>query len=240
MKADAIIFDKDGTLLDFDAFWISVTEKALNRVFQTLSIDDRYLSQIMEALGVHNGVTDMDGALCKGTYEEIGHIVYDVLSRHGCLVSRDSVADMVITSYNLSVDAGWILPTCSRLKEVLTALKEQGSILALVTTDNPVITEKCLNILGIYSLFHKIYTDDGNTPTKPDPYCAHALCKLFGIDKQKVIMVGDTLTDMRFAKNAGITAIGLARTEKSKAVLLTLADAVIDDLAQLPDTINRL
>ena len=51
MKADAIIFDKDGTLLDFDAFWISVTVKALGDVFQALSMDDSHLPEIMEALG---------------------------------------------------------------------------------------------------------------------------------------------------------------------------------------------
>ena len=116
----------------------------------------------------------------------------------------------------------------------------QLKILALVTTDNPIITEKCLKDLGIYSLFDKIYTDDGSTPTKPDPYCAHALCSLFGLEKQKVVMVGDTLTDMRFAKNAGIAAVGLARTEKNREVLLPAADAVIGDITQLQDTISRL
>ena len=219
MTANAIIFDKDGTLLDFDAFWISVTVKALEDVFQSLSMDDSHLPEIMESLGVRNGVTDMDGALCKGTYEEIGHIVYDVLSRYSCPISKDAMAEMVLNSYNQSVNAGQIIPTCAKLQEVLTSLKEQGKILALVTTDNPLITEKCLRSLGIYPLFDKIYTDDGQTPTKPDPYCAHALCQLFGLEKQNVVMVGDTLTDMRFAKNAGIAAVGLARTEKNRVVL---------------------
>ena len=100
MKAEAIIFDKDGTLLDFDAFWISVTVKALEDVFQALSMDDSHLPEIMEALGVRDGVTDMDGALCKGTYEEIGHIVYDVLSQYGCPISKDAMAEMVLSSYN--------------------------------------------------------------------------------------------------------------------------------------------
>lgn len=240
MNAQAIIFDKDGTLLDFDAFWICVTEKALEDVFRALAVDDSHLPEIMEALGVRNGTTDMDGALCKGTYEEIGYIVYDILSRYGCPATRDVVAAMVVNSYNQSADAGQILPTCPQLKEVLTSLKAQGKILALVTTDNPVITEKSLKCLEIYPLFDKIYTDDGNTPTKPDPYCAHALCELFGLDRKTVVMVGDTLTDMRFARNAGIAAVGLARTEKAKTMLLTMADAVIDDMTRLPEAISRL
>ena len=41
------------------------------------------LSEILEAFGVHNGVTDIDGVLCKGTYEEMGEIVYNVLYKNG-------------------------------------------------------------------------------------------------------------------------------------------------------------
>ena len=240
MKVDAIIFDKDGTLLDFDAFWITVTETALKNVFQVLSIEETCLPEIMKALGVHDGVTDPDGALCKGTYEEIGHIVYGILCQHGCTADRDAVVQLVLDGYNRNADAGNIQPTCPTLVEILRDLKAQGKLLALVTTDNPGITEKCLKGLGIDHFFDVLYTDDGKTPTKPDPYCANHLCDTFGIAKENLVMVGDTLTDVRFAKNAGIPSVGLAKSEKSVAVLSGQAGIVIRDLSQLPSALDSL
>ena len=240
MKTDAIIFDKDGTLLDFDAFWVTVTEQTLLEVLERTAMEDTCLPALMEALGVRNGVTDMDGALCKGTYREIGHIVYDVLAGHGCAAGKEAVVEAVISGYDRHAGTGKIRPTCPRLEEVLEGLKAQGKLLALVTTDNPAITEKCLKGLGIHHLFDMIYTDDGSTPTKPDPWCANALCQRFGLQKQRVVMVGDTMTDVRFARNAGIAVVGLARTEKNRAALLPVADGVIDDMTQLQDALDRL
>ena len=37
MRADAIIFDKDGTLLDFDAYWVSVSDAAITSVLTEYS-----------------------------------------------------------------------------------------------------------------------------------------------------------------------------------------------------------
>jgi len=33
MKTKAIIFDKDGTLLDFDGFWVTVSENAIGEIY---------------------------------------------------------------------------------------------------------------------------------------------------------------------------------------------------------------
>ncbi len=233
MKADAIIFDKDGTLIDFDAFWVAVSHKALDSVLDELSMTKEIVCEILEAFGVHNGVTSIDGVLCKGTYEQMGHIVYDILQRYGCESSCDEVTKLVIDAYNQNSDAGEVKPTCAHLADVLRELKAQGKKLAVVTTDNELITRKCLASLGILELFDKIYTDDGINPTKPDPYCAFDFCRFCGVDKDKMLMVGDTLTDVRFAKNAGISAIGLARSEENRAILAEHTDTVIRDMSEL-------
>ena len=69
MKADAVIFDKDGTLIDFDAFWISVTVNALTKLLKEFNIDQNMVNDILPLLGVKDGKTDIDGVLCKGTYK---------------------------------------------------------------------------------------------------------------------------------------------------------------------------
>lgn len=238
IEADAVIFDKDGTLLDFDAFWVTVSVKALNEVLLYFDKPVAFIGEILESLGVHDGITDIDGILCKGTYGQIGQIVYDVLSRYGCAASYDDVTDVVINAYNRNSDSGEIKATCPDLADVLKQLKQQGKKLAVITTDNENITYKCLKELGIETLFDKVYTDDGSTPAKPDPYCAIDFCRSVGVKEARTVMVGDTMTDVSFAKNAGIQVIAVAKGEGNKAILSQATDVVIPSLSALVDVLK--
>ena len=238
MKADAIIFDKDGTLIDFDAFWVTVSVKAMTAALEKLSMEQAPLDRILEAFGIHNGVTDIDGVLCKGTYEQMGGITYDILSEYGCPHSREEVTRVVIESYNENADAGEVKPTCEGLCDVLRELVAEGKKLAVVTTDNELITRKCLKALGIEELFERIYTDDGGFPTKPDPACVLDFCALTGVAKERMVVVGDTMTDVRFARNSGIAVVSLAKTEGNRAVLAPHADKVISEMTSLRDVLQ--
>lgn len=238
MKADAIIFDKDGTLLDFDAYWVEVTIKAVKSVLKEIGMDITPLNEILLSFGIKGSVTDIDGIVCKGTYEQMGNAMYAVLKNYGFEGSSEKIIELVVEACNKNADAGIIKPTTPKLKEVLTELKTKGKKLVVVTTDNVQITHKCLETLGIEDLFDKIYTDDGKTPKKPDPYCILDYCSISGFEKQKVVMVGDTMTDINFAKNAGISVISLAHTEETKKRLSPYADEVILDFANLIDIIE--
>ena len=89
MNVKAIIFDKDGTLIDFDAFWVAASVKAIGDVLAQCGADRALLTAILEAFGVRDGVTDLNGVLCKGTYEQMGEIVYRILREGGCELSCD-------------------------------------------------------------------------------------------------------------------------------------------------------
>ena len=191
MKTQGIIFDKDGTLIDFDAFWVAVSRKALGCVIAKFNMDNALVEDILLAFGVHGGVTSINGVLCRGTYAQMGKIVYDVFKKYGCDNSCDEITGALVAAYNESADAGEIKPTSPMLAEVLRGLKAKGKRLAVVTTDNELITRKCLSALGIEELFDKIYADDGVNPTKPDPYCALDFCERFGLEKEKTVMGTD-------------------------------------------------
>jgi HAD superfamily hydrolase (TIGR01549 family) len=153
----------------------------------------------------------------------------EVMKKNGYKGELDGVAQNLIATYKSNAETGDVKPTCENLASVLAELKKQDKKLAVVTTDNREITLKCLKALGIEKMFDKIYTDDGVTPVKPDPYCVNDFCASFGLDKTKVIMVGDTMTDMNFAKNAGISVIGIAKSEGNRNILSPYAHALIDD-----------
>lgn len=238
MRVDGIIFDKDGTLMSFDAFWVSLSVKALEDVLGRLGMEPGLVDEILEAFGVHDGVTDINGVLCKGTYAEMGEIVYEILSAHGCDADRKDMVRAVEEAYSRNAAAGDVKPTCPDLAEALAELKARGLRLAVVTTDNEPITRHCLAGLGVLQYFDVIFTDDGHTPTKPDPFCAGEFCRLYGLDKDRVVMVGDTMTDVRFAKNAGITAISLAPTPEKKALLAPHTDVIIEAISELTEIVK--
>lgn len=240
MKKDIIVFDKDGTLMDFDSFWIALSVSAITDVLKKLNKEDVDINLIMKSFGVENGVVDIDGILCKGTYEQLGMAMYAILKQAGCEKPKDTVLSMIVGAYNANMDLGCIKPTCGNIKDVLMKLKNDGRKLVVVTTDNFESTSKCLDELGIREFFDMVFTDDGKTPVKPDPHCILEYCKSVGSSPDKMVMVGDTLTDVMFARNAGMDIIGVGSNEKSKQLLKLHTDVVIDDISYIFDALKEV
>lgn len=237
MDIQAILFDKDGTLMKFDHYWVEVSRHAINDILRQIDREDIPTECLLAALGVKDGISDTDGLLCKGTYEQIGLALNEVLREHGADVSEADSIKMTLAAYDKNADTGKVEPVCENLREVLLNLKRRGTRLAVVTTDNASITAKCLEKLGIADVFDKVYTDNGQTPVKPDPWCAKDFLNRCGIAPQNALMVGDTMTDVRFARNAGISAIGVGEKPDGRERLVPYADAVLPDISHLADFI---
>lgn len=238
MKFDAIIFDKDGTLLDFDALWVPVTEEAIRTAARILEVKDPPVDRILEDLGIRNGITAIDGTVCKGTYTQIGKIVWEHFFQVGCTASCAAVSEAVVTAYNGAIHKGRIKPACPDLAQTMQRLADRGIKLFVVTTDNRSITDACLEKLGIFSFFTDVFTDDGRMPTKPDPACAEYIMSTYGIARENILMVGDTETDAHFAENAGISVIGVAKDEENARKLGVFMDKVLPDVSYLPDLLK--
>lgn len=208
MKICGIIFDKDGTLLDFNKFWVSVTDKAIDEILQKCGADISLKPKILSALGVINSDVDITGQLCSGTYESMGRCIYETLIENGVKISENTdLKAVTVEAYHHNSHAGTVAPACDGLAEILKNLKMRGIRLAVITTDDPYFTERCLKKLSVHEFFDEIYTDDGVFPTKPNPFCIDKFCGDFNLDRKEVVMVGDTLTDTSFAKNGGIFCV---------------------------------
>ncbi|MBR3933156.1 MAG: HAD family hydrolase [Clostridia bacterium] len=238
MKGDLIIFDKDGTLIDFDAFWVSVSVYAVNDVLKKLNINVD-TDKILLSFGVENGITDIDGILCKGTYEQMGNAFFKIAKECGYAGSEKELTTLLVEAYNVNADRGKIKPTCKNIRTVIENLKKGGRKLAVVTTDNAEITYKCLTELGIYDLFDKIFTDDGKTPVKPDPTCIIEYCRDNSINHGDVIVVGDTITDIKFARGIGAVSVCVASSEQNRQRLALCADIVLNDISQVANAIKE-
>ena len=240
MDTKAVIFDKDGTLLDFDACWLKIADYAITDIMEQFNAQDIPVDEVMSALGVCNGVTSIMGALCCGTYTQIGTIIHNILRKHKHSTNANEVIVATIAAFENNSSKGEIKATCNNIADVLLSLKSHNLKLAVVTTDTHSSTMKHLEKLGIKDLFDAIYTDDGgSTPAKPDPFCINDFCEREGLLRSQVVMVGDTLTDVSFAQNGGINMMGVSKSEANTAILKNKTPIVVPDISYVLDAINQ-
>lgn len=230
MKTRGIIFDKDGTLMDYKTFWIPAAKSAVEYVLRETGADISLAEKMLDAIGMNDGIL---GILCYGTYGEMAEMFLRVLKKAGVKIELKELTELTRRAFIYGSERGKIVPACDDLPQMLADFKRSGMFLAVATTDGPTITEKCLKKLGIYEYFDKIYADDGVHPPKPNAYYISDLCADTGLRPDELVMVGDTETDTEFAENGSVKCIGVAKDAADKAILSRSAACVIDDISQL-------
>ncbi len=240
MKKEVIVFDKDGTLIDFDAYWVTVSVIAIKEVLRTLGKEEASIEKLLKAIGIENGITDIDGVVCCGTYEETGLAFFEVLKEYGETRPAEEVASMLTDAYKRNFEAGVVKATCDNIKEVLERLKKEGRTLLVASADRIEYTNHCLAELGIRDYFDAVFADDSITPPKPDATCFNEYLKKIGKTAEQAVIIGDTMTDVKFSKNAGIQMIGVGKTEKNRNRLKPHADIVIRDISTVWEAIYEL
>ncbi len=230
-----ILFDKDGTLLEYKPFWTGVAEHAIQVLLHKHGLKEDLVQPLMESVGAHDGISSV---FYFGTYLDYAERFNDTLEDAG--YKKDALKrDEVAAAFRDCVEYGEILPTCKNLRDVFARFKQRNLKLAVVTTDEPTLTEHCLKALGIREYIDVVYADDGIHPTKPDPYYLYRFCERYQLLPSEIMMVGDTLLDMTFAQNGSAMAVGVAKSEKDKKILKQQADVVYHDVSEILNNLER-
>lgn len=99
-------------------------------------------------------------------------------------------------------------------------------------------TDNILAHFDIARYFSKVVTADDVERPKPDPECVNAILKEFGLDPREAVLIGDTPTDMKTGKNAGVVVCavdyGFAPVEELKGYS---PDFEVSNMAQIKDYI---
>ena len=82
----AVLFDKDGTLMQFAPFWAPVAERAFAALSARLGAPQR-AAALKEAVGLTDGGIQSDGVLCAGTYAQMAQIVRRLFPESGASVT---------------------------------------------------------------------------------------------------------------------------------------------------------
>ncbi len=235
-NADLVIFDKDGTLLDFGKTWIKVVRGLIVALEKNADKKGKLKQKIEAALGisVDTGEVDPFGPLAMGTFTECDTLISYCLYSSG--IRWDRARD-IVHSTEQEVFAGGIrehnvVPADGSLG-LLKRLKQRGIRVAVATNDNVTDTTRDMESIGVLSYIDLIVGADRVDKTKPDPEMVYKVLDELGIDAGKTILVGDMLVDTLMGKNAGVMlTVGVCGL-LPRDVLEEYADVVITSLNEI-------
>lgn len=127
------------------------------------------------------------------------------------------------------------------VKEGLDYLKANGYTVACVTNKAEQFTLPLLEAKGILGYFELVVSGDTTPKKKPDPLPLTYAADKFGIAYDDGLMVGDSMHDVKAARNAGFQVVAVPYGYNHGIdVREAKPDAVIDSLAQLKDLLEDL
>ncbi len=230
MSIKAILFDKDGTLIDFaDTFF-----EAVSRIIHYLAKND---TQMVQALA--DAVQfDMETLTCPsrsqivaGTSLTIAELWQPFLKRASTTeLSRE--LDGYFDEYTLES-----VTIFGFTKPALTKLTQMGLKLGVATNDSEDNARSHLKPFGIENMFTFIAGYDSGHGSKPHPGVVEAFAVHCGCQTSETIMVGDSLNDLLAGRSAGAIAIGVTSGIANTNDLLPHADHILKDISLLPEFI---
>ncbi|NGZ73727.1 HAD family hydrolase [Saccharibacillus alkalitolerans] len=216
---EALVFDKDGTLLDFMELWGRWADDMLRQTeHKLLEAGGSWTGGADRTFGVKRGpdgrIADYDraGPLALATAEEmIGVLAWQLygagLPWHE---SVDAVRNFAASAEERLEQDRPVRPLPG-LRELLEQARGAGIRLAVATSDTTDSAVKHLRWAGLEGLFDCISGRDRVREGKPAPDLVLEACRRLGTEPRRTIVIGDGGSDMEMARRAGAAlAIGIA------------------------------
>jgi len=224
----AVLFDKDGTLIDFRATWLPAYEKIVAELF---AAEGAAADALLAAGGYHraSGRIEPRSVLAAGTNAEIAALWAGLVG----IADVAALAERIDLGFQAHARAAGLVPVTD-LAALFGRLRGRGLGLGVATNDSARALKDQLDLLGIAGLVDFAAGYDSGHGAKPDPGMVAAFCAQLGLAPREVAVVGDSRHDLDMARAAGAgLAIGVLTGASPRAELAALADHVLDSVAEL-------
>ena len=219
-----IVFDKDGTLFDFQASWGAW---AADFVTGLAEGDPGRAAALAEALDFDLGARRFrpESAVIAGTAEVIVEAVLAVRPdldppglRRLVLASSETVPQV----------------PAAPLRPLLDRLRAAGIALGVATNDGEAPARAHLERAGVLDRFDFVAGYDSGFGAKPGTGMLDAFRRATGLEAAACAMVGDSLHDLASGRAAGMATVGVLTGPAGAADLAPHADVVLPDIGGLP------
>ena len=228
MNIRGVIFDKDGTLFDFQSTWGIWTAQVLARIAGS---DEALLQQLAEALGYDTQTRRVqpDSVIVAATPMDIAAVVKDCIPA----LSQTQICDWLNEE---AKTAPQVLVT--DLHRLTAELRRINLGLCVMTNDAETPARAHLASVQASGLFDFVIGSDSGFGAKPQAAPLLALADKMEIPAAACVMVGDSTHDLRAGRAAGMRAVAVLTGLAEADELAPLADAVLPDVSHLPAWIS--
>ncbi len=230
-----VLFDKDGTLVDFDRTWGRAGHEAM---VQLARGDAAAVARLADAMHY-----DVERRRFAPTSPLIAGAPDTYVRLWAEALRRDDDAAMLADLDAAFTDA--TLRTLTPIGEpaaVLAALRARGLKLGLATNDGEASARRQMAALALDTHMDFVAGYDTGHGGKPDPGMVLAFANAIGVAPGRVALVGDSHLDLVAARAAGAIAVAVLTGPAKRHEIEHLADHVLDRIEDLPalvDTLSR-
>ncbi len=223
-----VLFDKDGTLADFQATWPPI----FRRLALELTGNDEVEAERLLVIGGMDPLTNRvapGSVLGAGNSRDIVDLWFptarlDERVRLEARVNEVFVADGV--AHSVPVEG---------LGAMLDGLVAGGLRLGVATNDSTHAAEAWLDRIGLADRFTAVIGYDSVATAKPAADMVLRFCGIAALDPADIVVIGDNLHDLHMARAAGAgAAVGVLTGNGRYEDLAPHADVVLEVVTELP------
>jgi phosphoglycolate phosphatase len=219
-----LLFDKDGTLFDFQATWGTWSVALIERFAGESPARRRALARALD-FDLETRRFRKYSPVIAGTMEVLVRAVIRTLPE----MRADGVRHHLIRS------AAEIRPVeATALVPLLDRLRDDGYMLGVATNDAEEATRAQLAEAGILDRFDFIAGYDSGWGAKPGTGMHEAFCRATGLAPAEVAMIGDSTHDLHSGRAAGMVPVAVLTGPAEADDLTPHADVVLDHVGHLP------
>ncbi|WP_182084049.1 HAD family hydrolase [Aureimonas sp. ME7] len=225
---EAVLFDKDGTLIDYHRSW----EPTNRRAAKLAARGDEALERRLLQLGgtdPETGVTRAGSLLAAGNTSEIA----DAFIAAGSLFEP---GDLVARLDALFIAAADDAVPVTDLAALFAALAGRGLAIGIASSDSEAAIRRLLHLTGAEPFVGFVAGYDSGHGAKPGPGMLIGFSRSIGVAPERIAVVGDNLHDMEMGRAGGAgLRIGVLTGTSTAEDLMPTADLCLPSVVELAE-----
>jgi len=244
---DLVVFDKDGLMFESKHFWKELVRSRVGSMLQILKeeniepdfVDDwlRFFDVSFEKKDGEYIITDVYSLgifACASIPEEIA-LLGGFIKEHAHLPWLQSRELGIRVFYNSDryFDLARSLKPQKGFPDIFVRLRAAGIPYGIATSDTYERSEASVNMYDDFSAMQFTVSPIDVKRGKPFPDMLYLIQERTGVPVEKMLMIGDSLVDVKMAKAAGAVGLGIPESEEMRQEMLEYATEIVDSLEDI-------